>query len=161
MAMISAERLRELLNYDPETGAFTWRAPRRGHRAGGIAGHLNEKGYVRISVDGRRYAAHRLAWLYMTGEWPEDQIDHKDLSRANNRWENLRPATNAQNQMNSTAKIGTSGRKGVYWYAGKWQARIWVNGKAINLGRFEDKEKAAAAYVLHARKRFGEFARFE
>jgi hypothetical protein len=156
--MITAERLRKLLHYDPETGVFTWRMQRGPAAAGAVAGSPHRDGYVCIGIDGRWYLAHRLAWLYMSGEWPENQIDHHDGKRSNNRIANLRPATHAQNQMNSRA-YGQSGRKGVSWNRGRWQARIRVNRVLIHLGRFDDKEEAAAAYALHARKHFGEFAR--
>lgn len=124
---ITATRLRELLHYDPETGLFTWKVARQGTRAGAFAGALNH-GYLRITIDWRHYPAHRLAWLYMTGEWPADLIDHINLVSDDNRFVNLRQATRAQNMHNSARpRTNTSGVKGVSRYAGRWKAQIKVN----------------------------------
>jgi hypothetical protein len=162
MSELTAERLRELLHYNPETGEFTWlAAPRAQRQAGDRAGFANN-GYRLIGIAGHRYYEHRLAWLYMAGEWPPENIDHRDLDRANNRWTNLRLATYSQNAQNRPiGKANTSGYKGVYWHKidEKWRAVIRVGGRRKHLGLFNDKEAAHAAYVAAAEKHYGEFAR--
>lgn len=162
-ADLTAERLRLLLHYDPETGVFTWLVARRGTaRVGAIAGSRPGNGYWMIRVNGQLYKAHRLAWLYMYGGWPTHQIDHEDTDKGNNRWKNLRPATNGQNQANTKKRTtNTSGFKGVYWHATekRWRAYITVNRKFKHLGYFDVRELAHAAYCRAAEEFFGEFAR--
>ena len=162
---ITAERLRELVHYDPETGLFTQVAVRKGWKAGRIIGRrMSRCGYIRIGIDMNRYLAHRLAWLYMTGEWPPDQIDHVNGDRADNRWSNLREATSAQNGQNSRPRNGKFNLKGVaksldHWRAKPFSARIKAHGKVHYLGRFATPEEAHAAYVAGAYKYHGQFAR--
>lgn len=161
--MLTQQRLKELLYYDPETGIFTRLVGRSGPRAraGDVAGCDNGKGYIRIYVDGKPYKAHRLAWFYMHGEWPEE-IDHRNGERADNRLSNLRPVTRQQNNLNqSIYRSNTSGLKGVSFYkaTGKWKAQIQVNGRKIGLGYYQTKEQAHQAYVAAARELHGEFAR--
>lgn len=161
--MISAERLRELLSYDPETGSFIWKlqAGTRGVK-GSAAGSMSSHGYLVIQLDRRTYKAHRLAWLYMTDEWPVDEIDHADLDRANNRWRNLREATQPQNMANRGAlPTNTSGFKGVCWHkaTGKWTAQIRIRPHRQHLGLFDTAQEAHAAYVAAAEKYHGEFRR--
>jgi hypothetical protein len=101
--MLTAERLRELLDYDPETGRFIWRKdhPTAKHiKAGSVAGTKNGRGYWVIGVAGAKYVAHRLAWLYVTGEWPAHLVDHENGDRLDNRFANLREATDSQNNFN-------------------------------------------------------------
>lgn len=162
MPDLTADRLRNLLSYDPGTGIFRWRITRGSRRAGSVAGNIRPDGYWRIMIDGRHHYLHRLAWLYVTGEWPESEIDHRDLDHGNNRFSNLRPATHGQNLANqSLPKHNTSGVKGVYWNKTKraWQAQIQHNGKAIFIGRFDDIETAKAARDAKALEIMGEFAR--
>ena len=90
--LLTQDGLRQLLNYDPDMGAFTWRQGRGPVRAGGVAGCLTRKGYRRIQIDGQNYMAHRLAWLYMYGSWPPEQIDHINEIKSDNRLDNLRLA---------------------------------------------------------------------
>lgn len=146
--MLRQEYLKEVLNYNPETGIFVWKQSlgRRIH-IGDIAGSLN-KGYVRIKINKKHYKAHRLAWLYMTGSWPEFEVDHINHIRHDNRFENLRDITHQENQFNRSEQKNTSGYVGVYWekQRNEWRARISVNGKKIHLGFFTDKEEAAKAY---------------
>lgn len=160
MPILTAERLRELLHYDPETGVFTWRVNRRGHtRQGDIAGSGSP---VVICLDCRKYLGHRLAWLYMMDQWPSALVDHVDLDSANNRWSNLRAATKSQNSANRLAQRNSrSGVKGVYWNpeCRKWGATICLNYKRAHLGLFDNIEDASRAYENAARERFGEFAR--
>lgn len=155
-------RLMELLSYDPESGQFRWKV-RRTNRAhpGAIAGRTCN-GYVRIHLDGVAHSAHRLAWLWMTGEWPILDVDHGDLDRSNNRWSNLRLATRAENRMNSRAsKNNTVGLKGVCRNRYGFQAQIRNNGKTTYLGTFETAEAAHAAYRDASIRIYGEFARTE
>lgn len=160
--MIVAERLRELLHYDPATGIFTWLV-RTSNRiqVGDIAGSVAGNGYLLIGVDGVRYYAHRLAWLWMTGKWPSPECDHEDTDPLNNRWTNLREATSGQNKRNMNCPShNTSGYKGVSFNkgAGKWRASI-KNGKHRHLGYFDDPKSAHQAYVEAAKKIAGEFSR--
>ena len=163
--MLTQERLKELLTYDPLTGDFFWNEDRGGKRAGDIAG-CKRRAYIAISVDDKIYRAHHLAWLWMTGAFPALFIDHRNLNKHNNAWTNLREATKSQNQANiGLTASNKSGLKGVSRYrAGEsygkpWQACIGKDGKSINLGQFATKEAAHAAYVAAAEKHFGEFAR--
>jgi hypothetical protein len=159
------KRLKELLSYDPLTGVFLWLQDRGGKRAGDEAG-CRKRTYIAISVDDRVYRAHHLAWLYMTGEWPDPFVDHRDLDKHNNVWTNLRLATKSQNMANvGLIKSNKSGLKGVSRYrAGEnygkpWQAQIQKDGRTIYLGHYATKEEGHAAYCEAAEKIFGEFAR--
>ena len=162
--MITSERLREVLKYDPETGSFTRKIDIGRWKTGSRAGtNGNSDGYCQIMIDGRLYQAHRLAWLYMTGECPKAEIDHINCDRADNRIVNLRQADRFGNTRNTKKRNdNTSGFKGVQWHAcGKWRAMIGVNGKKKHLGLFKTKEAAFEAYVAAAKKYHGEFARAE
>jgi hypothetical protein len=159
---LTAERLREVLSYDPLTGRFTWIVQKRGQPFGAMAGTVNSSGYVVIEIDDKLYLAHRLAWLHVTGNWPPNRIDHQNRIKSDNRWTNLRDATPSQNAGNSGVCINNkSGIKGVCFVAstGKWQAQIKVFGKQTYLGQYEHIEDARDAYTSAARKHFGEFAR--
>ena len=146
--MLTQERLKELMNYDPDRGLFTWKVNRGYVKAGSIAGGLDSKGYVRIRVEGTLYIAHRLAFLWMEGYLPENGVDHKDRIRHNNWWENLREASNQCNLRNTgNYCCNTSGVKGICWYKkyNKWEAYIVVNRKSYHLGYFTEFEEAAYA----------------
>lgn len=163
---LTAEKLRELLRYDPVTGNFFWLVTQGGRsQAGQRAGKILKanRGYRQIVVLGIRYRAHRLAWLYMTGEWPRDVIDHIDGDTDNNRWANLRAATQAQNMANQRLyrKNNTSGHRGVFKVKGResWRVRIRVRGEQISCGCYPTFEAAKAAYLQHATRLYGEFAR--
>ena len=164
--MITAKRLQEALNYNSETGVFVWLIW-RGYgapAAGSIAGSFDAKGYLTIQIDGRHYKAHRLAVLYMTGEWPIHEVDHWNTDKADNRWKNIREATHAQNQMNRPRQRNNkSGFKGVSWDAQmkRWRAYIGSNSRHHHLGFFDTPEAAHAAYVTVAKNKFGKFARIE
>ena len=155
---LSAERLREVLKYAPETGLFYWRVTRGGAIAEMEAGNRNN-GYCRIEIDGIQYYAHRLAWLYVHGEHPAEEIDHRNGNPCDNRIENLRPCSRAQNARNISRKRNSSGFKGVCRCGRKWTAQIAVNGRKIYLGLFSSPQKAAEAYDKAARLHHGEFAR--
>ena len=148
--MLTAERLRELVDYDPETGVFTWRVGRGGTaRAGTRAGHLRPDGYRDIEIDHMQYREHRLAWLYVHGRWPSDQLDHVNGAPADNRLTNLRECTHAENQQNRRRHTNnTSGHVGVSWYErdGTWKAEITIGGRSKHLGYFTTAEEAGAAY---------------
>jgi hypothetical protein len=145
------QRLKELFIYDPESGIFTRRIAtgRHGrHKAGVKAGTPQSHGYVAMHVDGRRYVAHRLAWVYMYGEWPNTDLDHINNVKNDNRIANLRLVTRKQNMQNVLShKHNTSGFKGVSWHAprSKWRAYIFCDYRQIYLGLFDTKEAAAAA----------------
>jgi hypothetical protein len=165
---IRIERVRELLDYFPDTGEFVWRRRRTNSRfwntryAGKIAGHRYPRGYLTLAIDGRAILVHRLAWAYVHGVWPLFDIDHINGDPSDNRIENLREADGRQNGFNQgLRKSNTSGIKGVSWAAnaGKWQATMRIHGKATYLGRFPTKEEAAAAYAAASAKHHGEFAR--
>lgn len=147
---LTAARLRELLHYEPQTGAFTWNVPPRNAKAGDIAGGVRRDGYVSIRCDGASYVAHRLAWLYVTGEWPGQDIDHRDGVRSNNAFGNLREASDSENAQNRAIRSdNSSGFPGVCRHKGKggWQAKIGINGRRLYLGLFETPEEAHAAYL--------------
>ncbi len=160
--MITADRLRELLSYEPETGEFTWLRNRGAAVAGTAAGVHNGLGYRVIRIDGRLYLAHRLAWLYAHGSWPESGLDHINCDRSDNRIVNLRQSSQRQNVRNSRRRIDNStGHKGVWWRKdrGKFVSTLKTGDQTLWLGSFSDKEQAAAAYASAARRHFGEFAR--
>jgi hypothetical protein len=158
---LTAERLRELLSYDPLTGDFRWLVATSFRRdVGRIAGHINSRGGKVIRADRVLYQAHRLAFLYMTGKFPALDVDHADGNPSNNRWENLREASMSENIANSRRPShNRSGFKGVSWDKTTWRARIGINGQDISLGSFKTPEEAHAAYIVAAVKYFGEFAR--
>lgn len=161
--MITQARLKEVLNYDPLTGIFAWiKKTCRKVVVGAVAGHVADSGYVFIRIFGRLYRAHRLAYLFMTGEFPLVGIDHENTDKGDNRWLNLRPATKSQNAMNADAPSNnTSGVRGVSWDSRdqKWHAYIAKDGKRINLGYFTKRETAAMRRRRAEEKLFGEFAR--
>lgn len=136
MNVITVDRLKELLHYDPETGVFTWvgKSSKMSHNVivGGLAGSINGDGYLSIGIDGKRYQTHRLAFLYMEGYIPENFVDHINRDRSDNRWCNLREVSNTCNVQNSNnRKDNTSGVKGVSWFSPRntWVARITYKGK--------------------------------
>lgn len=159
--LTQAELIR-LLNYDPETGVFTHKARRCGVTVGSVAGSVDRgHGYSRIKIDERLYLAHRLAWLYVYGEWPAQQIDHRDRDRGNNRINNLRCATASENMFNKPIyKNNSSGAKGVSWHKQhrKYIATIHCNGKSRHLGLFATVDEASAVYQEACKRLHGQFA---
>lgn len=147
-----------LLACDRDTGQLTWLVNRgRLAKAGDVAGRLDKTyGYVIIKVHCQAYKAHRVVWLLMTGAWPDKFLDHIDGNRANNRFENLREATKAQNQQNryKANSNNVSGCLGVTWNKRDdvWQSRIMIDKKSINLGSFKTLDEAKTAYLLSKRK---------
>jgi len=162
---LTQERLMEVVVYDPAKGTFKRKCePSRRHPNGRVknTGTRTTKGYISIFVDGSKYLAHRLAWLYMTGDCPQDQIDHIDKNPGNNAWRNLREANNSQNQANTgVRKDNRVGLKGAHYFSktGQWTSRIRANGEDRFLGYFETPEQAHKAYTLAAASIHGEFAR--
>lgn len=155
-------RLQELLSYDPETGIFRWIVGRRGHAVTGKpAGHRSKAGYNLITIDGVRYQAHRLAFLYMEGAFPPNDVDHINGARTDNRFRNLRHATRSENLANKiVTKLPSSGVKGAYFHpkTRKFTAAIKINGRIKYLGIFATAEQAGEVYDLAAIAAFGEFA---
>lgn len=158
--MITADQLRKLLHYNPDTGVFTRLVGTgKGAAVGSEAGTINKAGYRIISLKSKAYMAHRLAFLYMLGQWPSKFVDHVDRNKGNNRWVNLREADKTQNAGNVTAhKDNKLGVKGVTKNGSGYKANIYLDGKQTHLGTFKSKEEAAAAYVVAAQKKFKEFA---
>jgi hypothetical protein len=164
---LTQERLKKLLQYDPETGIFVWIGSKsRRVKNGSPAGCVSKAtGYLLIKIGYRHFTASRLAWLYMTGEWPENLVDHEDTDRLNNRWSNLRAATHAGNMQNKPVQKNTrSGLKGAHCASNpgrkkKWVAHIRVGGTLRHLGYFATPEEAHVAYTSAAKEAFGEFAR--
>lgn len=155
---LSANRLRELLNYAPATGIFRWRGGKGGVK-GKVAGSVRSRGPIIIRIDGKLYRANRLAWLYMTGKWPKLEIGYINHKTSDTRWANLRAMTPSQRAA-STRMRNKLGVRGVWMTkAGKYVARIKVAGKKQYLGSFDTIEKASVAYARAAKDAFGEFAR--
>jgi len=161
---LTADYVRSILDYDPETGTLRWKhrhdAPPTWNARYALktAGCKSSKGYWFISINYKRYLAHRLAWLYVTGYWPKHQIDHIDVDKLNNRFSNLREATNSQNHANILAqKNNKCGVKGVSLHQ---DGRKWVAWCKRNyLGIFDNIEDAAKAYEKASRHHYGSFAR--
>ncbi len=151
------------LEYNPLTGSFTWVRDQGRIKAGTHAGRWCDKhnggAYLRIKLNGTEYYAHRLAFLIMEG-WIPQSVDHRSLNTRDNSWSNLRAATIAQQNRNrSMHKRNKLGAKGVTLVNGKYQARIGVNGKKINLGKYDSLDEAKEAYAAGSRKHHGDFGR--
>lgn len=146
---ITQDQLKELLYYNPETGEFTWIKARSNRIPVGKIAGFNLGRYRAIEINGQSYLVHRLAWLYTTGSWPVDQIDHKDGDRGNNKFSNLRQATHSQNSMNCKKYANNStGVKGVRWSkrSNQYIATIMVRNKSIHLGCYHSISLAKIAY---------------
>lgn len=146
--LLTAERLRELVVYDPETGVMKSRVSRHRVKPGDVIGVLNSKGHLLTRISWRLYYVHRLAWLYMTGEWPTNFVDHRNGDPADNRWANLREATRAQNGRNRSCNHGNrAGTKNVYWCARdrSWRVLIKADGVEHYIGQFRDLDEARTA----------------
>lgn len=149
---LTQERLKELLDYEPETGLFRWKISiSRRAIVGEIAGSDHGNGYIEIGILGKKYYCHRIAWLYMTGEWPASQIDHINRVRRDNRWGNLREATQSENMLNNAAC-------GFYWSKSrnKFIAEITINKKSIHAGQYSCMLDARAAYLRTRKQYLGE-----
>jgi hypothetical protein len=169
MLQADQARVKEYLAYDETSGLFTWKKEPGGRvtKVGAIAGGLNNHGggYWVIGLDGRRFLAHRLAWLYVHGEMPPAELDHINGNRTDNRIANLRIATRAENQHNSRTRKSVAGLKGAHLHKRRltlrhpWSSHIRKDGKRFCLGYFATAEEAHAAYVKAATELHGEFAR--
>jgi hypothetical protein len=155
------DELRAVMAYNPDTGVLTWIARTAARIAiGDSAGTVNGSGYLQFQFKGRQYQAHRVAWLLKTGEWPSKEIDHANGIRTDNRWCNLRQATDAQNVRNSGARSTNKlGIKGVRYHPKdkRFHARITHEGIRIYLGAFATPDEASEAYKAAARRLHGEF----
>jgi hypothetical protein len=146
---LTSDRLRALLDYCPQSGVFRWKRKTGSQSFGEIAGAKHVSGYVEIGLDGKTYKAHRLAWLYLYGDWPESEVDHINGIRDDNRAANLRHATRAENMQNKKRYASNaSGVQGVCFHkaTGKWVASIQASKRRRHLGVFCSKEDAGAAY---------------
>lgn len=170
MTDLTQERLKELVHYCPDLGLFWWKErPVRTREdrifntkyAGQIAGNRSSHGYGRIGVYGTRYYVHRLAWFYMTGEWPAEDVDHANGWKLDNAFTNLRSASRSQNMANRPANSNnTTGFKGVFKRKnGTFSAQIGINKSKEPLGTFDTPEEASEAYTKRAHELYGEFAR--
>ena len=149
MSDLTQARLKELLSYDPDTGIFVWiKSTDKRISIGAVAGIVNNRGYRRIKIDGKHRRAHRLAWLYVHGVWPDGELDHMNRDKLDNRISNLRIATRSENLQNTNIrKNNTSGVKGVWLnkVRRKWVASVHINRKYKHLGHFNTIEEATAA----------------
>jgi hypothetical protein len=161
-ARLTAAEVRRLLHYESDSGTFFWRVDTRNTATGDMAGSRQSRGYWHIKINRRLYMAHRLAWLYVTGEWPIGHIEHVNGNRSDNRFANLRVATNSENAWNSRICVNNAcGYKGVHYKKRlkKFVAQINVDGRVYHLGVFKTATEAHAAYCKAAKEYFGEFAR--
>lgn len=151
---VEHDALKKLLRYSKSSGIFTWLVTRSRTTKGSEAGSLGVWGYVNICIDKKQYRANRLAWFYVTGEWPVELIDHKNGVKHDNRWRNLRAATHSINNQNIRAALKTnkSGFLGVRIRPNGFSSQIYFCGKTVQLGRFKTAQKAHAAYVSAKRK---------
>lgn len=160
---LSRERLMQILHYDPGSGLFTWiNDQRSGVKAGSVAGSINSNGYIIIMISKKSYSAHRLAYFYVKGVWPQKHIDHINGVRTDNRIKNLRNADSIKNGQNMRLlDTNKSGFKGVHWSkaCNKWRAKIDLNGSQHHLGFFSDLELAALVAAEARDKYFGEYNR--
>jgi len=161
MSEPTQQYLHSILNYEPETGLFTWKVSRGSAKKGWIAGKSDKDGYVRIGMLRKTYPAHRLVWLFVHGRWPSELIDHINGIPDDNRLCNLREASKSENGMNR--KLGannTSGHLGVIWskHSSRWLVRVKVLGAVTDFGSYKDIELAALVASEVREKYFGEFA---
>lgn len=157
---LTAERLRDLLDYNQETGVFVWKSlPGNGRAVVGLqAGCVAKKRYQMISIDGKTYLSHRLAWFYVNGKWPKSWIDHINRDRLDNRIANLREATPEQSARNRPGHRGRALPKGVYKRKYGFESWIMQSGVHYYLGHFASENAAASAYANAARSLHKEFA---
>lgn len=157
--MLTQEMLKKVIKYDKESGVFTWVRNGINMKVGEVAGRINHTGHVQIGIFGKRYQAHRLAWLWMNGCWPKEQIDHINRVRNDNRWVNLRAASNRQNAYNRSLRSDNStGTCGVMQSRDKWIVRVQFNGVRHSFGSYDDIELAELVAKEARNKYFGEFS---
>lgn len=169
LSHLSAKFIRDAVHYDPITGVFHWRyrigmySNWNSKWAGKEISYFNSRGYLKIRLDGSIYLGHRVAWIYMTGQWPDRYVDHDDTNTRNNRWANLRLATPSQSGANRNRfKNNTSGLKGVSWLDSLncYRSSIMKDGEYIYVGSGQCAPALHFNYIVAANKLFGEFARF-
>jgi hypothetical protein len=156
-------RLKFLLDYDPDTGVFTWSNPTSARvRKGGVAGTISRtNGYRYIRLDRRNFPASALAWAYVTGEFPDLIVDHINRNQADDRWENLRLADPTQSNANrAVQKCNQTGLKGaqIEKRTGRFTAKIKSHGRSTHLGTFDTADEAHRAYLVAAKEKFGDYA---
>lgn len=147
---LTATRLREIVSYDLGSGFFTRLVPVGNAKAGVVIARPSPVGYLRMRVDGKLYTMHRLAWLYVTGDWPPYGVDHVNGVKTDNRFSNLRAADQSQNAQNLSSKTSAkSGYRGSYFdkKSRRWQAKLIVKGKRISLGYYATAIEAHQAYL--------------
>ena len=157
---ISKQDVEKLLSYDPASGSFFHRVGHRDVKPGDIAGCLGRQGYIHLKIKGKRYFAHRVAWLLTYGHWPVGDTDHINQNKSDNRIENLREATRSQNKMNHPARRDSLTHcRGITPRPqhGNYQVRIQVNGKRLHIGVFKQLADAARAYDEAAKRYHGDF----
>jgi hypothetical protein len=155
---MTAEDLRKVLEYNPISGIFVWiKKISKKIVLGSRAGTISDAGYRIISIEGKKYREHRLAYLYMTGHWPERDIDHKDRNRANNKWNNLRNASRSQNGINSMRSNESIYGRGVYLKDGRFVSHCRVDGEYHHIGSFDTAEAAKVAYEEYTKENHNEF----
>ena len=158
--MLTQTELKSHLHYCQDAGIFTRIKSGSGVKVGNVAGSKDLDGYLRISVNNKTYKAHRLAWLYVHGEFPVNDIDHINCIRDDNRIANLRNATRQQNNLNvCKLKNNTSGYKGVSFSKAnnKWRAQAQLNGETKHLGYFKTPKLASETYQAFSIKNHGDF----
>ena len=148
--------IKDYLSYDKDTGLFTWIKCRKGVKKNKVAGRIDSNGYITICFNYKHYLAHRLAWWFVTENWPKNQIDHENKIKADNRFVNLREATIIQNSGNTFKQSSTNKFKGVNWHKRDKVWRATCSNKY--LGSFKTELEAAKAYNKQAVIDFGEFA---
>jgi hypothetical protein len=155
--ILTQSYLKELFNYDPDTGNLIWKASRGRIKINSIAGYLMPTGYIRIGINYKHYYAHQLIWLWCKGILPKE-LDHINNNKSDNKLSNLRLCNRIQNQRNTKAyKNNSTGYKGVYFFYKKFRARLFYNGKHINLGGFNTAKEAHLAYCKKGKELYGEF----
>lgn len=162
---ITLTELKELLDYNPQSGWFFWKKTKGGAHAGHPVGEIfqgpkSKTAYIRLMIKGVRYWAHDLVWFWFNGTWPIQKLDHKDGNGLHNFIDNLREANAFQNKANSPIySNNTSGYPGVNYEGNKWRAVIKFKGEKTHIGVFDTFEDAVNARKVFEQKLFGEFAR--
>ena len=160
--MLTQERLKQVLHYNPDTGAFTRLNDSPKSKKGSIVGYTNGRGWLRVKIDGKHYKLHRLAFLYMEGNFPPDEVDHINDVRSDNRWCNLRKATKSQNRVNmKSGGDSSTGYRGVKPYLWGYRATVVKDYGKYHSGVFETAREAHLEYCKMAKALHGEFARFD
>jgi hypothetical protein len=160
--ILTAQKVREILHYDPDTGVWTWlRPPAKNILVGSVAGTISVHGYRIITFQGVKYRSGRLAWLYMTGEWPVEEIDHDNRDKTDDRWCNLLDKSRSNNALNRDLQVNNfSGTRGIHFDTarGLWQVQVKKDNVSHFGGRYDDYNEAVIARDELASKLHGSFA---